>query len=83
MQAKLLIFHTMLTIVYFFTVIKTYLALEVLRDNSNELENDFRQMKISLNGTKTENITFTLKNNKKFNGSETVTVGTTVVKKSE
>ena len=54
-----------------------------MQDNIYKLEEYFYLNKLNLNGSKTEFITFSLKNDKRLNDSETVTVGSTLVKKSD
>ena len=73
----------MLTIVYFFVVIKkSETTLEVLKDNLYKLEY-FCLNKLNLNANKTEFITVSLKNDERLNDLETVIVGSTVVKESD
>ena len=62
---------------------KSEIALEILQDNVYKLEGYFCLNKLNLNRSKTEFITFSLKNDKRLNDSETVTVGSTLVKKSD
>ena len=62
---------------------KSEIALEILQDNIYKLEEYFCLNKVNLNGSKTEFITFSLKNDKRLNDSETVTVGSTLVKISD
>ena len=74
----------MLTIVYFFVVIKkSEVALEISQDSLCELEEDFCHNKLILNANKTHFITFSFKNDKRLNNIETVIVGSTIVKKSD
>ena len=63
--------------------IKSEIALEIMQGNIYKLEEYFCLNKLKLNGSKTEFITFSLKNDKRLNDSETVTVGSTLVKKSD
>ena len=62
---------------------KSATALEVLQDNLYKLEEYFRRNILNLNKSETEFITFSLKNDKRLNDIETVTAGSTSVKKSE
>ena len=62
---------------------KTETALEILQDNIYKLEEYLCLNRLNLNGSKTEFITFSLKNDKRLNDSKTVTVGSTLVKKSD
>ena len=57
------------------------IALQHLQANIVKLENYFSVHRLNLNGSKTEFITFSRKNDKRQNDSETVVVGSTVIKK--
>ena len=61
---------------------KSEIALEVIQDNLYKLEENSCLIKLNLNANKTETITLSFKKDKRLNDLETVTVGSTIVKKS-
>ena len=60
---------------------KSEVGLKVLQNKIHKLEEGFCLNKLKLNASKTEFNTFSLKNGKRLSDLETVTVGSTVVKK--
>ena len=67
----------------FYSDKKPEIALEVLQDTIYKLEEYFCLNKLNLDGNETEFITFSLKSDKRLSDLETVTVGSTLVKKSD
>ena len=62
---------------------KSDVGFEVLQNNINKLEEGFCLNELKLNASKTEFVSFFLKNDKRLNDLKTVTVGSTIVKNSD
>ena len=78
--AKLVIYYSMLTIVYFFVVVRNP---RLLLKYCKTIYINWKIVFVSINWIwRTEFITFSLKNDKRLNDLETVFEGSTIVKKS-